>query len=880
MKTRRATYSFVKHLLVIFYITVAVTGCGGGGGGDSSTITPPPQPAPPASFTITGGVIATAGSVADGDVNDPNAEFIPNDTIPTAQIIPNPASVGGYVNQPGSGYPGRSRIPGDASDLYRVSLVANQQITLTMGDASVPNDLDLFLIDINGNLVASSEGVGNTETIVAPVTGTFIIEAFAFNGASNYVLTVGLASLASADTLSVLDDFIPGEVVVRFDDSYNDKARNTKNLSILESVAGLSTRAGAPGREVLLSSGNSGQLASTAQALNSKISSKHHAAFMRKANIDSAKIETIRIIKTLRRRPDIKYAEPNYIIQPLLTPNDGGYSFQWHYPLINLPQAWDITTGSNSVVVAVIDSGVILSHPDLQGQLVQGYDFVSDPSKALDGDGIDNNPDDPGNTLMPGTSIFHGTHVAGTIGAASNNSTGVAGVNWAVSIMPLRGLGALGGSSYDVMQAVRYAAGLPNDSGTSPVKRADVINLSLGGPASSLAEQELFAQVRAMGVIIVAAAGNSANSTPFYPASYNGVVSVSAVDINKNKTPYSNFGTTVDVAAPGGVSTQDINGDGYPDGVLSTAGDDSSGGIQTNYSIYQGTSMAAPHVAGIAALMKAVNPALTPAAFDNLLASGQLTEDLGQAGRDDIYGYGLINAHKAVVAAGGADIAPVLVATPAALNYGTSVTALSLSIENGGGGSLTIDPPSDNASWLDVAEGNVDINKNGVYVISVDRAGLGDGTYSATITITSSANTVSVPVVMQVSSTALFANTGFQYISLIDPVTGNTVDGVAASVVNGRYSYSFTQVPVGTYRIFSGSDSNNDGFICDAGESCGSFLTLTQPTDIMLSEDLSLSDFPSSYAADFTGQSGTGQSGTGQSYRRLDEDSALRQLQR
>jgi serine protease len=877
MKTGRATYSFVKHLLVTFYIIVTVSGCGGGGGGggDSPAATPPPQPAPPASFTITGGVIAAAGSVTDGDVNDPNAEFIPNNTLPTAQIIPNPASIGGYVNQPGSGPPGRSRIPGDASDLYRVSLVANQQITLTVGDASVPNDLDLFLLDINGNLVASSEGIGNTETIVSLDTGTFIIEAFAFNGASNYVLTVGLVTLAAANTLSVLDDFIPGEAVVRFNDSYNDKARNTKSLSMPESVAGLSTRAGAPGREVLLSSGNSGQLASTAQALNPKTSSKHHPAFMRNSTIDAAKIETIRIIKTLRRRPDIKYAEPNYIIQPLLTPNDGGYPFQWHYPLINLPQAWDITTGSNSVIVAVIDSGVILSHPDLQGQLVPGYDFVSDPANALDGDGIDNNPDDPGNTLQPGTSIFHGTHVAGTIGAASNNTTGVTGVSWAVSIMPLRGLGALGGSSYDVMQAVRYAAGLPNDSGTSPVQRADVINLSLGGLASSLAEQELFAQARAMGVIIVAAAGNSANSTPFYPASYDGVVSVSAVDINKNKTPYSNFGTRVDVAAPGGDGTQDINGDGFPDGVLSTAGDDSSGGIQTNYSFYQGTSMAAPHVAGVVALMKTVNPALTPAAFDNLLASGQLSEDLGQAGRDDVYGYGLIDAHKAVVAAGGTDIAPVLVATPAALNYGTSITAISLAIENGGGGSLTINPPSDNASWLDVAEGNVDINKNGIYVVSVDRTGLGDGTYSATITITSSANTVSVPVVMQVSSTALFSNTGFQYIFLLDAVTGNKVDEVAASVVNGRYSYSFTRVPVGTYRIFSGSDSNNDGFICDAGESCGAFLTLTQPTDIELSEDQSLSDFPSSYAAGFTGQAGTRQS-----YRWLDEDNAPRQLQR
>jgi serine protease len=289
--------------------------------------------------------------------------------------------------------------------------------------------------------------------------------------------------------------------------------------------------------------------------------------------------------------------------------------------------------------------------------------------------------------------------------------------------------------------------------------------------------------------------------------------------------------------------------------------------------------MATPHVAGVAALMKTVNPALTPAIFDNLLVTGQLTEDLGQAGRDDVYGYGLIDAHKAVVAAGGADVAPVLVASPAALNYGTVITGLSLTLGNGGGGALTINAPADDASWLVVTEDNVDADKNGTYVVSVDRGGLGDGTYAAIITVTSSANTVSIPVVMQVSSTAAPANAGFQYIILIDPSTGDTVDGVAASAVNGRYAYSFTGIPAGTYTVFSGSDSNNDGLICDAGESCGSFLTLSQPTEINLGENLSLNDFPTSYVAGFTGQSVESGGTTVQPYRRPDVNSALRQLQ-
>jgi serine protease len=826
-------------------------------------------------------VTAAAGSVVDGDVNDPDAPYTPNNTISTPQDIPNPVNVGGYVNQPGNGTAGRSTVSGDVSDVYRLSLFAGQQITLSIANATSPNDLDLFLGDINGSLITSSEGVGDTETIVSTVTGTYLVEVFAFDGASSYVLTISQATSAPAGTLSVLGDFIPGEAVARFNESFITKAGSTSNLSVLASTVGMEAMAGAMGREVLLKAGSAAQLSNTAQALNIKSSARQLPALMQDANIDPAKVETISLIKALRRRPDIEYAEPNYVVHSLLTPNDNRYPLQWHYPLINLPQAWDVTTGDSGVIVAVIDSGVILSHPDLQGQLIQGYDFVSDVTSAQDGNGIDNNPDDPGNSLSPGASIFHGTHVAGTIGAATNNITGVSGINWATSIMPLRALGAFGsGTSYDILQAVRYAAGLPNDSRTVPAQRADVINLSLGSNGSSSAEQNVYTQARNAGVIIVAAAGNDNSGTPFYPASYNGVVSVSAIDIRKNKAWYSNFGTAVDVAAPGGDASRDINGDGFGDGVMSTSGDDSSGGILTDYRFLQGTSMATPHVAGVAALMKAVDPTISPADFDNLLAGGLLTEDLGVAGRDNIYGHGLIDAHKAVVAAGGTSAVPVLVATPSALNFGSAETAFTLTLANGGGAVLSINTPTDDAAWLTVAEDTVDGNKNGTYTVTVDRGSLAAGIYIATITITSSANIVSVPVIMQVSSAAVSVDAGRQYILLIDSVTGDKLDTVAADATSGRYSYSFSQVPAGTYWIFSGSDSNNDGSICDAGESCGALLTVTQPTELVVDSDQILSDFPTSYETSFTGQSGLSGGAVIQSYTRSDPASVSRQLQR
>ncbi len=863
----------------LFSLILVLSGCGGGGGGsDDTSSTPTP---PPTTFTINGDVVATGGTVADGDVNDPAAPFTSNNTISTPQDIPNPVNLGGYANQPGEGEPGRSQAAGDASDIYRISVVAGQRINLIIGNSSPPNDLDLFMGDSDGNLIDSSEGVGNTETIISPATGTYLIEVFAFSGASAYVLTVGQETLTrSVNTISVLDDFVPGDMVVRFRDVSAVKSSSANSQPSQAGTMGLVTKAGAVDREVLLSLGSSKQTTNAIQTLNIDSSEKHQSVLMQNANIDLKKIDTIRMVKALRKRPDVKYADPNYILQSLLDSNDNAYPFQWHYPMINLPQAWDITTGSNEVIVAVIDTGVILSHPDLQGKLIQGYDFILSPLTSRDGDGIDDNPDDPGDLNNNGSSTFHGTHVTGTIGAATNNETGVSGVTWSTSIMPLRALGFLGGTLYDVSQAIRYAAGLDNDSGMLPAQRADVINLSIGGGSFSQETQDLFTEVRNQGIIVIAAAGNNNTSTPSYPASYSGVVSVSAVNINKQKASYSNFGASVDVAAPGGDSTPDINGDGYPDAVLSTAGDDASGSIMPVFSFAQGTSMASPHVAGVAALMKAVNPALSPAIFDSLLSSGQLTDDLGPAGRDDIYGHGLIDAHKAVVAVGGTPVAPNLVASPSSLNFGVSDTSLSLTLENGGGGMLIVNTPTDNASWLTVTESDVDTNKNGTYRVSVNRANTESGTYTATITTASSANTVSVPVIMQVSSMAAPGDAGFQHILLIDPATGDVIDEVATSANNGRYSYSFTDVPSGTYQIISGSDSNNDSIICDAGESCGGYLTLDQLLEINVNANQSLDDFSTSYSSGFSELSREHGNITGRAFRRPDKNNATHQLQR
>ncbi|MEJ2426892.1 MAG: S8 family serine peptidase, partial [Candidatus Thiodiazotropha sp.] len=238
----------------------------------------------------------------------------------------------------------------------------------------------------------------------------------------------------------------------------------------------------------------------------------------------------------------------------------------------------DITTGSSDVIVSVIDTGILFGHPDAPARLVDGYDFISDPAASGDGDGIDNNPEDNGDkTDAKANSSFHGPHVAGTVAANTNNSIGVAGVAWGVKVMPIRALGKGGGTAYDIAQSILYSAGLANDSGTTPSQRADIINMSLGGGSPNSTSQNAISAARNAGVIIFAASGNENTSVLSYPASYPGVVSVAAVDTNRERAPYSNYGSAVDIAAPGGNTLVDLNGDGYKDGVLSTLADDSSG---------------------------------------------------------------------------------------------------------------------------------------------------------------------------------------------------------------------------------------------------------------------------------------------------------------
>ncbi|NTU85667.1 MAG: S8 family serine peptidase, partial [Chloroflexales bacterium] len=373
------------------------------------------------------------------------------------------------------------------------------------------------------------------------------------------------------------------------------------------------------------------------------------------------------IAKQIAARPDVLYAEPDAIVFPTLTPNDPGYSFtySWNiWPLAadnygaNLPSAWDITTGSASVGVAVIDSGGLLGHEDLAGRTRPGnpgYDMISNTFIANDGDSRDADPSDPGDWVTPAEvrpgcgsspSSWHGSHVAGTIGASANNSIGVAGINWVSPLLFMRAIGKCGGYSSDIIDSIRWASGLTVAGLPLNPNPARVINMSLGfsDPSTTTCDnsiQEAVSAATAAGTVIVVAAGNEGvNAANTQPANCAGVITVAASRRDGGRASYSNFGATVEIAAPGGEESE-----GYM--IWSTVNAGTTIPTVDAYGGYAGTSMAAPHVTGVASLMLSVNPALTPDQVRQILQSTATPFPAGSTCSGQC-GAGIVNAGAAV----------------------------------------------------------------------------------------------------------------------------------------------------------------------------------------------------------------------------------------
>lgn len=793
--------------------------------------------------SISGKIFAAVNNLVDSDTRDFAEPNTNNDSFEQAQVVSSITLLSGIADT------------NDPVDFYQVQLQESQRLMVQLADADQFTGLyDVVTLSLYSSIDDNAPIVKQTEvasgrfdsSLLVPTTGSYFIKIEASNpNTTNLINSVdhGIYSLSiEAAIASSNSEFALGEVnvLLKNDRQYTAQGLRTQvDLGRFKNVSLDDARA-------LLGNANISYTASSFSASNTTAS----------PSLQQQRWEVLQAVEILSQHEDIEIAEPNWKRYPLETPavNDPFYGSQWHYDTINLPLAWqemDNDRGTG-VVVAVLDTGVLTAHPDLASNLIAGYDYVGNGTRGNQ----DSDANDPGDkSINEQRSSFHGTHVAGTIAAVANDK-GVIGVAPDVKVMPVRVLGKGGGFSSDIIAGVCFAAQLQNATqagcGNTNIASisADILNLSLGGTGYSQIEQNVYSAVMNKGIIVIAAAGNEATSDPFYPAAYSGVISVSAISQTLEQANYSNYGSSIDVAAPGGDFSKDR-------GIMSTWGDDRYGAATYTYGSLQGTSMAAPHVAGVAALMKSVKTNLTHNEFLGYLNAGSLTQDLGTPGRDNIFGHGLIDAHKAVLLVK-ADDTPQLLSSNNQLFFNVSQSNLSFILSASGvdsdtdAGGLTV--AVQNAPWLNVRPSPDNTSGTGNKIglgnnaVTVTRDGMTEGRYDGQMIISSSNPDISnltIGVSLQVGNPEVSANAGVQYVVLIAENSDTDEDGAFYSVAgsssllatDGQYSYDITGLKKGRYIVSTGSDMDFDGFICDAGESCGQYPTLDRPTVITISEE-------------------------------------------
>ncbi|WP_373558928.1 S8 family peptidase [Streptomyces sp. Ag82_O1-15] len=393
------------------------------------------------------------------------------------------------------------------------------------------------------------------------------------------------------------------------------------------------------------------------------------------------------VIAQYRADPQVAYAVPDRLNTPQADPNDTEYTKQWDlYEAkagMNVPGAWSTSTGSG-VTVAVIDTGYV-AHSDVAANIVAGYDFISDTAVSVDGDGRDSNPADPGDYyaanecgsgIPASDSSWHGTHVAGTIAAVTGNNKGIAGIAYGAKISPLRVLGKCGGYDSDIIDAITWASGGTVSGVPANANVAKVINMSLGGSGActSATQSAITAAVNRGTTVVVAAGNDNDNASGYSPASCNNVITVAATGRSGSRASYSNYGSIVDISAPGGdMSTATANG------IYSTLNSGSKTPSSESYAYYQGTSMATPHIVGLVALMKSANSSLTPAQIETALKNNARALPGTCSGG---CGAGLADATKTVqaVASGGGSTGGTTFSNTTALSIPDNGSAVESSI--------------------------------------------------------------------------------------------------------------------------------------------------------------------------------------------------------
>ena len=815
-------------------------------------------------FTLGGTIFSGINTVLDGDVvmtgqvrPNPNGEDgfygyrdIPNDSLSEAQVLITPTDVSGFIgddiyqqlsfNEDGSivrdengdvVYTPVDRP--DDEDWYKIDTVPNLQVTLSV------EDYEEIITDDNGNettvinkatlLLYNSAGVladfqytnGSTEeyqTINLPDSGVYYAVVKQDVNNTKYALALGsVVSASEATFTSSKDAYAEGRII-----SYRrfNKENNPEDLNnILDQNGSLSTKL-----QILDESNFMGLKTIDFNYLDEYSSIFGNNTYLDSPSfIESATLDQIKYLKhwrvlqhyrNIHPKLDLEFDFKVYKLAGFT--QDEYWSYQWGLQNIGLDVVLNaIGQETKNVAVAVIDSGSPATTSTAwttSAFLEGGYDFAPFESSA-DGDG--NDPDPTDHNPISGS---HGTHVATTI-TALNDGNNING--FGVHVVPFNVFGNSGGAYVsDTIAAMLYAAGLSNESGTTytgsvPIR---VVNLSLGstGGGCGSSYRNSIQDVTDAGITVVSSSGNEAVEAPGaygYPASCENVISVGAVDPLNNRAYYSTYNDMVDIAAPGGTSGTDVNGDGQGDGILAFDGNES-------LAVYQGTSMASPHVAGAIAVIYGLKPDWTPIQMEAFINSGYLTDDIGTEGKDDEYGMGMLNLSKGFTALidGGLDFTYATI-TPGSFNFGYTDTEKTISINKIGTGDLSVTGLSAlNSSLVDITAVEIDSSGFGTYKVTLTRGDVPDGSYQSSISASISDDTsVNVTFIYSVGEERQRPYIGYTYLLLIND-NGEAEGGWYVDLGPEGVSFQVEDIPNGSYYWLFSTEIDDDNYVGSYGE--------------------------------------------------------------
>ncbi len=540
--------------------------------------------------------------------------------------------------------------------------------------------------------------------------------------------------------------------------------------------------------------------------------------------------ETMQAAQTLAARSDVLYAEPDRRIRALQTsspaaviPNDPLFADAWWLTAnpgsLNALNAWKISTGLNgsglgNTVIAVIDTGVAVNHPDLQEKILPGYDFISNVTVAADGDGRDANPDDPGDDNQ----TFHGSHVAGLAAASSNNTIGVTGVSWGSRLLPVRVLGFGGGAISDFVDAVIWSAGLPVAGVPINLHPATVINASLGGAGtcSSATQMAIHRAILAGSSVVVAAGNEEQDAWKSSPSSCDGVITVGASVPGGAFAPYSNTGTRLDLIAPGGSQAQ-----GLTSTIKTSTG-------EFGYGSKIGTSMATPLVSGTVALIKSVNPNLTPAQIRTVLASSLQTmpgcplPDAGTCASGLLDAAKALEITKALPAGAQADF-DLQVARPVVANTSSTQTIqvpFEVIAPNGFAQAInwSFEPNSSGITGSFANPSSTPVNAQTTNMLTLNTGAAALGAYTVRIKGLNATGTISrssrLLVRVVASNPASLSNVNIKAFYLVGTTGFDSSKSKQVSIGNtATGAFSVDALEVGEYRVVAWKDIDGNGII-------------------------------------------------------------------